>query len=118
MLAGKDDTYREYKTLKVIQRTCDDCHVDYQSLKTAIYRSPHYVDIKLKVINGNEHRFEVNMGDLSESIKRILVALDDGHKTTALQANQNPASHDQVDETTLKTIIRKVKKRLAACEIS
>jgi predicted trehalose synthase len=53
MLADKGDTYRVGKTLKMIQRTCDDCHVDYQSLETAIYRSPYYDDIKLKDINGN-----------------------------------------------------------------
>jgi hypothetical protein len=44
------------------------------------------------------------MGDPPESINRILVALDDGHKTTALQASQNPASHDQIDEATLTRI--------------
>ena len=89
MFAGKGDTYRVGKTLKMIQRTCDDCHVDFQPLVTAIYRSPHYDDIKLKDINGKQQSFEDNMADLSESVNRILIALDDGHKTIALQASQN-----------------------------
>ena len=95
MFADKGDTYRVGKTLKMIQRTCDDCHVDYQPLVTAIYRSPHYDDIKLKDLNGNPQSFEDNMADLSESVNRILIALDDGHKAIALQASQNLADQLQ-----------------------
>ncbi len=89
MFAEKGDTYRVGKTLKMIQRTCDDCHIDYQPLVTAIYRSPHYDDIKLKDINGNPQSFDDNMEELSASVNRILIALDDDHKATALQASQN-----------------------------
>jgi cytochrome c556 len=91
MFAEKGDMYRVGKTLKMIQRTCDDCHIDYQPLVTAIYRSPNYDDIKLKDINGSPQSFEDNMEDLSESVNRILIALDDGHKTIALQASQDLA---------------------------
>ena len=52
MFAKKGDTPRVAKTLKMIQRTCDDCHEDYQPLVTAIYRSPHYDDIKINDLNG------------------------------------------------------------------
>jgi len=95
MFAEKGDTFRVGKTLKMIQRTCDDCHVDYQPLVTAIYRSPHYDDIKVKDIKGVPQSFEDNMEDLSKSVNRILIALDDGHKTIALQASQNLA--DQLE---------------------
>jgi len=88
MFAEKGDTYRVGQTLKMIQRTCDDCHIDYQPLVTAIYRSPHYDEIKVKDINGKPQSFEDNMEDLSKSVNRILIALDDGHKTVALQASQ------------------------------
>ncbi len=91
MFAEKGDTYRVGKTLKMIQRTCDDCHINYQPLVTAMYRSPHYDDIKLKDINGNQQSFEDNMEALSESVNRILIALDDGRKAAALQARQNLA---------------------------
>ena len=84
MFADKGDTYRVGKTLKMIQRTCDDCHVDYQPLVTAIYRSPHYDDIQIKDINGVSQSFEDNMEELSKSVNRILIALDDGHKPVAL----------------------------------
>ncbi len=95
MFAEKGDAYRVDKTLKMIQRTCDDCHFDYQPLVTAIYRSPHYDDIRLKDINGNPQRFEDNMQELSNSVNRILIALDDGHKAVALQASRNLADQLQ-----------------------
>ncbi len=91
MFADKGDTFRVGRTLKMIQRTCDDCHIKYQPLVTAMYRSPHYDDIKLKDINGNQQSFEDNMEALSESVNRILIALDDGHKSASLQARQNLA---------------------------
>ena len=91
MFAEKGDAYRIGKTLKMIQRTCDDCHIDYQPLVTAIYRSPHYDSIKVKTISGEMQNFEDNMDDLSRSVNRILIALDDGHMPAALQARQELA---------------------------
>ena len=90
--AEKGDRYRLEDTLDMIQRTCDDCHDNYQPLVTALYRSPHYDDIKVNSIDGNTQSFEENMQDLSASVNRILIALDDGHKTVALQASHNLAS--------------------------
>ena len=88
MFAEKGDAPRVAKTLKMIQRTCDDCHQNYQPLVTAMYRSPHYDEIKVKTINGSQQGFEDNMEDLSESVNRILIALDDGHKATAMKAGK------------------------------
>ncbi|MDH5610901.1 MAG: hypothetical protein OEY66_00405 [Gammaproteobacteria bacterium] len=95
MFAEKGDMYRVAKTLKMIQRTCDDCHSSYQPLVVAMYRSPHYEDIKVKDINGALESFSDNMENLSDSVNRILIALDDNHKTTALQASQNLVSQLQ-----------------------
>ena len=89
MFAKKGDVLRVTKTLEMINRTCDDCHKIYQPLVTAVYRSPSYDDIKLKDINGTSHSFKDNMDALSRSVNRILIALDDGQKTVALQASQN-----------------------------
>jgi hypothetical protein len=61
MFAEKKDAYRTAKTLKMIQRTCDDCHHSYQPIVTAIYRSPHYGDIKVKNLNGDEQSYEDSM---------------------------------------------------------
>jgi len=91
----KGDTARVAKTLKMIQRTCDDCHDSYQPMVAAMYRSPHYDDIKVKDINGQPESFADNMEALSDSVNRILIALDDGHKTIALQASQDLASQLQ-----------------------
>lgn len=95
MFAEKRDNYRVGKTLKMIKRTCDDCHSNYQPLVIAIYRSPHYDDIKVKDLNGTQQSFEDNMEELSESVNRILIALDDGHKSIALQASKNLANQLQ-----------------------
>jgi len=83
------DMPRVGRTLNMIQRTCDDCHSDYQPLVAAIYRSPHYQDIKIKDLNGHDQSFEDSMVTLSKSINRILIALDDGQKSTALEASKS-----------------------------
>ncbi len=91
MFAEKGDKYRLKKTLKMIKRTCDDCHTYYQPLVTATYRSPYYEDIKITGADGKTQSFEDNMEQLSESVNRILIALDDGHKVAALQSGKKLA---------------------------
>ena len=88
MFAEKGDYSRIEKTLKMIERTCDDCHTTYQPLVTAMYRSPGYDDIKVNNINGVPHGFNDNMKDLSASVNRILIALDDGYKSRALHVSK------------------------------
>jgi cytochrome c556 len=88
----KGDTYRLKKTLKMIKRTCDDCHTVYQPLVTAIYRSPYYDEIKLKGVDGKTQSFEENMEQLSQSVNRILISLDDGHDAIAMQSSKNLVS--------------------------
>lgn len=95
MFAEKRDNFRVGKTLKMIQRTCDDCHSNYRPLVIAMYRSPHYDDIKVKGLNGIQQSFEDNMEDLSKSVNRILISLDDGRKLIAMQASQNLADQLQ-----------------------
>ncbi|HHJ34462.1 MAG TPA: hypothetical protein ENJ87_01730 [Gammaproteobacteria bacterium] len=95
MFAEKGDTYRLGKTLKMIKRTCDDCHTVYQPLVTAIYRAPHYDDIRIKNKKGQSQSFEENMEDLSASVNRILIALDDGRNTVASEAGKKLANELQ-----------------------
>ncbi|MEA1889723.1 MAG: hypothetical protein U9N50_08095 [Pseudomonadota bacterium] len=96
MFAEKGDLYRLDETLDMIQRTCDDCHDNYQPLVTALYRSPTtYDDINVKSLDGNKQSFEDNMTALSKSVNRILIALDDGHKPTAIKASQDLAGQLQ-----------------------
>ena len=94
--AENGDSSRVAKTLKMIQRTCDDCHQEYQPLVTAMYRAPHYDEIKLKSNDGVEYSFEDNMEDLSESVNRILIALKDDHKERALKASKD--LHNQLQD--------------------
>ena len=91
MFAEKGDSYRIGKTLKMIQRTCDDCHTYYQPLVIATYRSPHYGDIKIKGDDGEMQSFEENMEQLSESVNLTLIALDDGRNDVAMQASKSLA---------------------------
>ena len=93
--AEKNDTHRLEATLDMIQRTCDDCHDNYQPLVTALYRSPSYDDLKVNSLDGKKQSFEDNMEALSKSVNRILIALDDGHKPTALQASRDLADQLQ-----------------------
>jgi len=86
MFAEKGDIPRLGETLKMIRRTCDDCHTYYQPLVTATYRSPYYENIKLNDSDGKTQSFEDSMKVLSKSVNRILIALVDGHKTLALQS--------------------------------
>ena len=88
MFAEKGDYFRLEKTLKMIERTCEDCHITYQPLVTAMYRSPSYDDIKVNNVNGIEQSFADNMNDLSASVNRILIALDDGYKSRALHVSK------------------------------
>ena len=92
MFAEKGDKHRLKKTLKMIKRTCDDCHTYYQPLVTATYRSPYYEDIKLKDDSGETQSFEDNMEQLSESVNLTLIALDDGRNDVAMQASKNLAA--------------------------
>lgn len=102
MFTEKGDMPRAIKTLKMIRRTCDDCHTYYQPLVTAIYRSPSYTDIKLKGIDGKTQSYKEIMVSLSESVNRVLIALTDNHKTVALQSGE--------------VLARQLKKFAASCE--
>ena len=86
MFSNKGDMARVKTTLNMIQRTCDDCHKEFQPLVTAIYRSPHYDDVEVKNNNGEVQDFEESMEDLSLSVNRVLIALDDGQHAIALKA--------------------------------
>jgi cytochrome c553 len=95
MFIEKGDMPRVGKTLEMITRTCDDCHSYFQPLVTATYRAPYYADIKLEATDGGMQSLEDNMQALSESVNRILIALDDGHKSVALQSGKNLAARLQ-----------------------
>lgn len=92
MFAEKGDSYRVGKTLEMIEDTCNDCHENYQPLVTALYRSPHYNEIKVKNTGGSVQSFEDNMEQLSSSLNRVLIALDDNDKPRALNASKNLAN--------------------------
>ena len=89
MFAKKGDTLRVAKTLKMISRTCKDCHESYQPVVTALYRSSSYDDIKVKSRKGATHSFKDNMDELSQSVNKILISLKDDNKASAQHAHKN-----------------------------
>lgn len=89
MFIEKKDFSRIGKTIDMIQITCDDCHKSYQPLVAASYRSPYYKELKIQGKSDQVVSFEENMEQLSLSVNRTLIALDDGNKETALKASQN-----------------------------
>ena len=89
MFIESNDIPRVKATLKMIKRTCNDCHETYQAQATAIYRSPEYDDIPVKNLNGNISNFSEEMEALSISINRILIALEDQQQSIALQASKD-----------------------------
>jgi cytochrome c556 len=93
------DYLRIKKTLKMISRTCKDCHQAYAPVVTAMYRSPGYDNIKVRLTDGSTQSFDDNMKVLSKSLNRVLIALKDGHKKTAMQARNDLVK----DLTTLET---------------
>jgi len=88
LFTEKGDAYRTAKTLKMIRRTCDDCHTLFQPLVTATYRSPAYDDIQWRDSEGNRQNYEDNMVLLSSALNRVLIALDDQQNMVALQASR------------------------------
>ena len=95
MFTEKGDMYRARKTLKMIRRTCDDCHTYYQPLVTATYRAPYYDHIELKDSSGKTQSYHENMEALSAAVNRTLIALDDGHLAVALQSRDELVQHLQ-----------------------
>ena len=92
MFNMQGDGVRIASTLKRIQRSCDDCHVKYQPLVTAMYRSPHYDDVQVKAANSDNIQFDESMEELSSTVNRILIALQDDHKSIALASSKELVS--------------------------
>jgi len=84
-----EDFYHVALTLNKIRDTCDNCHKDYQSLVTTLYRSPDYSKIRINDIDGKPQNIENNMQDLSMFVNQILIALADGDNRRALTASKN-----------------------------
>jgi len=87
MFADDKDFVRLAKTLDMIKDTCDNCHNDYKPLVTLMYRTPDYEDIEINISKGKSVSFEENMTALSQSVNRILIALDDKNNEIALQSS-------------------------------
>ncbi|HEY9053169.1 MAG TPA: hypothetical protein VIQ03_16595 [Gammaproteobacteria bacterium] len=75
--------------IRKLRKNCLSCHHDYRPLVAAVYRSPDYENIKVPGDNNTTVAFHDAMEALSTSINRILIAMDDDAKTTAMQASSS-----------------------------
>lgn len=82
--------------IRKLRKNCLSCHDDYLPLVAAIYRSPDYDHIKVPAENNTTLSYHKAMEALSTSINRILIAMDDNAKTTAIQASN--ALSQQLDQ--------------------
>ncbi|MFW2374210.1 MAG: hypothetical protein ACN4GM_13880 [Gammaproteobacteria bacterium] len=85
--AEAGQTVRVKKYLRKIQKTCNNCHHDYQPLVTALYRSPDYNGITVTDEDGKTLSFNKAMRELPEAINRIQIALEDGQPEKAQISN-------------------------------
>ncbi len=86
------DLIRINKTLNSIRRTCNDCHDDFQTVATTLYRTPNYDDIEIMSSKGRKQSLDDNMNEMSMSVNSLLIALDDNRKAAALRARDHLAS--------------------------
>lgn len=80
--AGQPTRVKKY--LRKIQKTCNDCHHEYQPLVTALYRSPDYNGVTVSANDGKTVSFNKAMRELPKAINRIQIALEDAQPDKAL----------------------------------
>lgn len=78
------------KTLKMINKNCIDCHHSYRPLVAALYRTPDYDKVRVPDgPDGSSVSFHDAMESLSRSVNRILIAQEDGHRSSAVRAGKS-----------------------------
>lgn len=67
-------------TLKHLSKSCMNCHDDFQTVATLLYRSPNFYDRNISEgFSGEEMAYDDNMMHLSTSVNRINIAIKDGY---------------------------------------
>lgn len=80
------DAGRAQKALRMINRTCTDCHQRYQAQAAVLYRAPDYERIEIPAGTQQSLSFHDAMEALSTSVNRILIAIEDDNYPVALQS--------------------------------
>ena len=74
--------------LRKLNTTCKSCHREYRAIVAAQYRSPDYTNVKLTdSASGQTIKFEQSMEQLSHSVNRIMIALQDNQVKTATDSS-------------------------------
>ncbi len=65
---------------KVMQKSCDSCHDDYQAITALTYRTPDFSNIQIT----HEISFVEHMDTLTRQVNQIKISAQDGNKPLAL----------------------------------
>jgi len=73
---------KQFQTVPTIiaslQKSCENCHADYQAISRLMYRSPDFARIKVKQADsGNNLAYDKVMENLSNVVNRIKIAMHD-----------------------------------------
>jgi len=86
----KKDINNVNLALRKISVSCKSCHKEYRAIVAASYRSPTYKDLMVKdSAKGKDMKFRQAMKQLSYTVNRIMIALQDGHSTVARRSTQS-----------------------------
>ena len=70
--------------LKKLAKSCMNCHDDYKTIATLLYRTPDFSIQKVQ-LKSHSHDYDEFMEHLSNSVNRINIAIKDGYFTKAQQ---------------------------------
>ncbi len=77
--AQRDDRIQVAKDLKRLQKFCDGCHMEWQPLVSAIYRSPDYSKaVVIDSLSGNSLHYPEAMQQLSQTLGVLKISREDG----------------------------------------
>lgn len=67
---------------KVLQKSCDSCHDDYQAITALTYRTPDFSNVQISP----EQSFVEHMDTLTKQVNQIKISAQDGNKALALSS--------------------------------
>ncbi len=87
--AQEENLQQARLALRKLKLTCKSCHREYRAIVAAQYRSPDYSDINLLDSKTNQKiKFKQSMENLSHTVNRIMIALQDDQIKVARDSSQ------------------------------
>ena len=87
--AEKNDKKNLKLALRKLKVSCKSCHKEYRAIVAATYRSPDYKKLMVPDSKkGKDIKFKQAMNNLSHSVNRIMIALQDDRREVAHSSSQ------------------------------